>query len=590
MNRKLISLLLAIVMLLGVVALTACNKDTTTDDTKAPAADDTKAPAATENDETEAPAEEDLEVVTILCKSLNNNKDPNLHFAENDRWSNIPMVQKLYDKFAAVGVRLEYEVIDDEQYNETVKTRLMTGIDLPEIILNPGVSEVEAINMGEAGIVADVSALVDQYDEDGSIKQYWTDMVGAAIAEITTENGNIWWFPYTYHREYLNADGTEAKDHYDVSFHVSVREDWMTAIGETWEIFYTADEMIELLDKFNKQDANGNGVQDEVLGNFDITFWTGFEQGFGMGSGLFYVLNDGKGLQCNLYHENLGEYIAFLKELYDRGLIDTTVLNGTNVKSANRASTIASYGGQTWEEAAVTGFESTAIYSPIIIDDDEGENGYSVYLRDNKQMVLGKWFVNAQSEHLEAVVKVMDVLYTEEVAHMMTWGEEGLTYDKDEAGNIIMRKVDGEAYDPNILTCRGMVGNNALPNVYDCRETREGYFATQRHIEMYYAKDAVIEYVFDHDDKCTFQESVLPYAMVTEAERETINALQTTIDTYYQEMMLKLITGEYDFADYPTYLAELEELGLKDLMAVYEARHQRWVDYANANGIDSLYN
>ena len=200
MNRKLISLLLAIVMLLGVVALTACNKDTTTDDTKAPAADDPKAPAATDNDETEPPAEEDLEVVTILCKSLNNDKDPNLHFAENDRWSNIPMVQKLYDKFAAVGVRLEYEVIDNEQYNETVKTRLMTGIDLPEIILNPGVSEVEAINMGEAGIVADVSALVDQYDEDGSIKQYWTDMVGAAIAEITTEDGNIWWFPYTYHR------------------------------------------------------------------------------------------------------------------------------------------------------------------------------------------------------------------------------------------------------------------------------------------------------------------------------------------------------------------------------------------------------
>ena len=96
--------------------------------------------------------------------------------------------------------------------------------------------------------------------------------------------------------------------------------------------------------------------------------------------------------------------------------------------------------------------------------------------------------------------------------------------------------------------------------------------------------------MFDHDDKCTFQESVLPYAMVTEAERETINSLKTTLETYYQEMMLKLITGEYDFADYPTYLAEMEELGLKDYIAVFEARHQRWVDYANANGIDSLYN
>ena len=587
MKRQLVSLLLVVVLLLTMVMAVACNQSTG-NDTTAAAGNDTTA-AAGDDTTAAAVSDEDLEVVTILCKSLNSNQSPGMRYSENPRWESIPMVQKLYDKFAEVGVRLEYEVIDDEQYSESVKTRLMTGVDLPEIILNPGLSEVEAINAGEAGIVCDVSALVDQYDEDGSIKQYWKDMVGAAMAEITTEDGNIWWFPYTYHREYLNDDGTEAKDHYDVSFHVSIREDWLTALGQEWKIFYTPEELIEVLDAFNKNDANGNGVQDEVISNFSTRFGTGFEQGFNMGYGLVYVLNDGKGVQCNLYNENLADYVAFMQELYNRGLIDTTVLNGTDVNSANRSSTYSTYGGQTWGEAAITGYEDTAIYSPIIIDDDEGENGYSVYMRDNKQMVLGKWFVNAQSEHLEAVVKVMDVLYTEEVAHMMTWGEEGLTYDVED-GIIMARKSDDAGFNGNVPTCRGMIGNNALPNVYDCRETREGYFHTQLHIDKYYAKDAMIEYVYDHDDKCTFQESVLPYAMLTNDERETISALQTTLETYIDEMMLKLFTGEYSMDDYPTYLAELESMGLKDYIAVYEARHQRWVDYANANGIESLYN
>ena len=78
--------------------------------------------------------------------------------------------------------------------------------------------------------------------------------------------------------------------------------------------------------------------------------------------------------------------------------------------------------------------------------------------------------------------------------------------------------------------------------------------------------------------------------MVTNEERETISSLQTTLETYIEEMMLKLITGEYSMDNYDTYLAELEAIGLKDYIAVYEARHQRWVDYANENGIDSLYN
>ena len=588
MKKKLVSLLLVAVLLLTTVMAAACSQKTGTDTTAAGA--DTTAVDTTAGADTTAAAQEDLTVVTILCPSNNTQVQTPLRYSENPRWESIPVVQTFYKMLEEVGVRLEYEVIDNEQYNEAVKTRLMTGIDLPDIIANPGMSDVEAINAGEAGVIADVSALIDEYDADGSIKQYWNEKVGATIAGITTEDGNIWWMPYTYHREVLNDDGTPAAlTKNGVAYHVSIREDWLNALGQERKMFYTPEEVLDILTAFYENDANGNGVKDEVIGNFSTSFYTGFESAFDMVYGLIGIRNDGKGVQCNLYNENFEEYVGFMQELYNRGLIDTTVLNGTDVNSANRGSTYASYAGQSWAEAAITGYEDTAIYTPIIIDDDEGENGYSLYMVDANMMVLGKWFVNANSENLEAVIKVFDVLYTDESSFLSVWGEEGLTYDVDENGNKI-RRTGGDPSDPTYCTTFCSVLNNALPNVYDITDNRVTFAATQAKPEKYQGKFDMIMYTFDNHENCTFQDGVAPYAMLTNSEMETVEALQTTLNTYIEEMMLKLITGEYSLDDYPTYLAELESMGLKDYIAVFEARHQRWVDYANENGIETLYN
>ena len=148
--KKLISLLLVIVMLLCTVALTACNK-TPAEDTNAP--EDTKAPAkeTTEAPEETTEAPQELTTITILCKSMNNNMNQWYRYDNNERWAQIPLVQQFYDKLAEVGIHLEFELVDDEQYNEAVKTRLLTGVNLPDIIVDPGLSDTEVANAGVTG-------------------------------------------------------------------------------------------------------------------------------------------------------------------------------------------------------------------------------------------------------------------------------------------------------------------------------------------------------------------------------------------------------------------------------------------------------
>lgn len=586
MKQRILPLLFAVVMLLSALLSVGCNR-TTNDGTTTPAETTAATETPTKPTETVEPAEE-LTTITILCKAKNTHAVSLAHYDENPRWEQIETIQLVYDQLEEVGIQLEFEVIDDELYNEAVKTRLMTGTDLPDIIADPGLSIVEAVGVGEAGIVAEVTELLEQYDEDGSIRAYWNKAVGACMAEITTENGDIYWMPYTYSAVYLNDDGSEKTENFDVTFHVSVREDWMNAIGEQFSMFYTTEELADLLISFYENDANGNGIKDEVIGNFDTCFNTGFEAGFDMAVGLVNVRNDGKGVQCNLYNENFADYIRFLQKLYNAGCIDTTVLNGTNVKSANRASTIYSYSGETWEEAAITGYEETAVYSPIIIDDDKGETGYCLAQRDNKTMIPGKWFVNAKSENLEAVVKLFDYIYTDEFSHLVTFGREGINYTLDEKGSKVTVVNDNSA---RMLTPTGILVNNALPHVYMNQFNRDEFISAKcNKPEKYQAKNDMILWIFDNDDRSVFTESKQPLAMPTGEERDTIERLENTLLTYINEMMLKLIIGEYSLDDYSDYLAELENLGLKEYISVYEAQHARWLAVAEAIGQDSAYN
>lgn len=601
--KKLISLLLAIVMMLGVVALTACDKTPATDDTKAPAADDTKAPADNdEPEETEAPKE--LTTITMLVKSNNNNAKSAYRYKDNKDWAGIPLIQRFYDNLAEVGVKIEYEVIDDEQYGDAVKTRLLTGVDLPDIICNPGLSETEEANAGEAGILMDINALLAEYDEDGSAKAFMSEVSGAWLAAYTDEQGRMWGFPYIYQCGWVDGQTGEQIPGiwFETCSSISIREDWLEAIGEEYKMYYTPEEFSDIVIKMYENDANGNGTKDEVISNLNTNFYTGFEYAFDMPYGLFNIRNNGKGVECALDAEGLGDYVAFMKKLYDGGAIDTTTLNGTNVKAANRASVYYGYTSQTWEEAAIVGYETTACYSPIIIDDDEGVNGFGVGWADGAQNVYGKTYVNAQSENLEAVAKFLDVFYTQETSDLINWGDEGVHSWYDENGvrkSVLYQQTEAierglSVYDEetnpdyNAMTMR-VLTSMGLVNIFYITKPIELAHPTGSANPMYQHKYDMNYYHLQNWDKITGQTGGMPLACATSAELETMASLSNTIDTYVSELMLALFMGEKTMDDVPAAITELESLGLRDLQAVYEARFDRFMAVAAESGADTMY-
>ena len=65
------------------------------------------------------------------------------------------------------------------------------------------------------------------------------------------------------------------------------------------------------------------------------------------------------------------------------------------------------------------------------------------------------------------------------------------------------------------------------------------------------------------------------YAVPTAEEIDRTNEISTDLRTYSAELLTKLIMGEKSLEDWDSYIADLKELGLDDLIAINQARYDR---------------
>jgi len=68
------------------------------------------------------------------------------------------------------------------------------------------------------------------------------------------------------------------------------------------------------------------------------------------------------------------------------------------------------------------------------------------------------------------------------------------------------------------------------------------------------------------------------YALPSEEELELVNKYYNALKTYSEELTMGLILGTESLDDWDKHIQKLKELGLDEMIKVYSARHQRYVD------------
>lgn len=558
MKKRILSLLLTTAMVAGLLSGCGGNGEGKEEESDNPGTVD------------DGEDEQELTTVRILCK--NDMSDT----VKTEDWEQYPVSQVFIEELEEIGIRLELECISNESVENVFTTRMASGQNMPDLIAYCwiGNGEQDVLEWAESGLVYPVNELLDQYDEDGSIKAFYDEMAPGTWEGSTAADGNVYWFSY------LAGDGTtidrETGEEYQkvAPYTLSIRKDWVEAVGEEVQEVYTPDELFDILKKMHDEDANGNGVSDEIA-YLAIDWFNYTSQPFGLNPGLICETSyGGEEVTSNFYNENFPTYIEFMQRLYENGLIDSTILNTSQEQliSDDRLSVV--FGYSEWDyEYLIPDREEDEMYVPILLDaDGDLTNGFPIRIDFPYPVAYNQYFVPSSCENPEAVVRLMDYVYTEEYALLNQFGVEGLAYEFDENGNIVTLPEDGNNGVSLYETSLGLYAlprMSLYPSVADrCNEAASSYMQEKQlwvynfSRELYPMADPVYPGV-----------SLAP---PTEEERAVISETSGQLTSYVLELHADLVLGNRSLDDLPQYLEELESLGLQEYIDVTQARYDRY--------------
>ncbi len=532
-------------------------------------------------------ADDELITLRILAK---NDFSSEIKTAD---WEKYDVSKEFQARIAELGIRIEFECIDNAQFPNVARTRMASGVDMPDIIavaFDGDLTASEVEDWGMNGLIIPASELMEKYDEDGSIRAFYDAQVPSAYGSNSSADGNLYWFSYLYSPKSVIRETGEPGSKYNLRT-PSIREDWVKKVGEELKIAYTPDELFDLLVKFQENDVNGNGLKDEVICVPIDSLDNGFTGAFGLShSMLVYVDKDGN-VDSNFYHEeNLQAYLEYMHKLYEAGLYDTAAFGADlfsgELITQNKAALTFNYAA--WGDYEKQIGLPEAQYTPFIIDDDADlSTGWSCF-GDVAGGTFNQYFVTSACKHPEAALKLFDFIYTLDYALLNQAGPTG-TYIVDDKGVVDTSPETGlrePAPDPSDTAAReawsikystffsASAGLYGLPAIV----VTPGYsYQIDPSAEEYQQrKQSVIVDMHKFDDTCFFEGGDY-YARATAEEKEKVNEISTVLSTYAQELFVDIILGNKDISALHDGIEEMKSLGLDDYVEVYKARRERFV-------------
>lgn len=177
-------------------------------------------------------------------------------------------------------------------------------------------------------------------------------------------------------------------------------------------------------------------------------------------------------------------------------------------------------------------------------------------LNPNSDYMLGGFTVYKNAKNLNAALHYIDFLYSEEGSKLTSWGIEGESY----------KVVDGK----KVLTS----GTNSL----DIRSnTGQAAFGTYGWFDSAATMSLIPERFkadFELAPKYAYYK-IIEKPSFTGAEEEVMSTRYTQIQKLKDTNVAKFILGERPLSEWDAYVAEIEKLGLKQVLDIYKTGWDR---------------
>ncbi|MCR5674900.1 MAG: extracellular solute-binding protein [Lachnospiraceae bacterium] len=471
--------------------------------------------------------------------------------AETSNYANVDIKEAEIVKkvIADFGADVEWQLVDYNNYQDTVTPMLSAGQVDADIVLLPDQ------DANQTYIKSGLFTPLNKYFDSMPNFTKWLDANPVIKAEITAEDGNIYYVPGT----------NVGKDYQPCLMYNQV---WLDKAGKTAP--KTLDELVDLLKYYKDNDMNGNGdANDEIPMSIMADF---LPYMFGPAFGLDLVSGfqaDASGNVTYAYADsaNYKKYLEFLNGLYKDGLLEQEYTSIDRDKVIERISndlTGVAY-DFSWAMSMMysnvlpyyDGTAATAFVGAAPLSGDK--EGFYV-----GRVELGNMFaISANSKNAEYAAKFLDYAMSDACQELYQWGIEGESYVVNADGT---RSFTEKGQDNDWLQQFGINPSFVFP-------AQQSVASTDVLVADWHAKSnaELRQYVVDP----------WPFIYATSDETDTINTYMTDIETKVNESATAFITGTRPMTEFDAYIGELDSLHLPDVTAIRKQQYDRYLKALN---------
>lgn len=573
-NKKLLAVMLAAAM--GAGCLAGCGQNTgSTEQVSSEAQESTPGETAadSEADIENSDNAEGLKTIKILGpdRSITDSTGTIVYLSD---WANgdSKLWERLTSDLAERGVALELDLIPSDQYATTLQTMIAKGLDCDFVNIT-SLDNKTREQMVQRGNLVTVNKIREQYSS-AETNEYFTSGYGYETARLNTmEDGNQYWLSSITIGDYNGEPWGGFAD-------LMIRWDWLQKLN--LEFPETTDDLFNVLQQFQKQDANGDGSQNEVASIGLEGFYNGVAQMFGLGTDVVYLEYGTGKVTSPFYQDGIKDYINYMKKLYEAGLLDTS--GQTNVLQAeNKISAGLSWWIETWTEPTITVGEGEAAPYLVGVLCDAG-NGYTpLVVRQNGIQKTNYDYAVTPNADPQAIGILFDYLASEEYSILSEYGIEGYTYEVVDGVKVKLPANDNSEVQIISMGPALWVNDSIFPRyeitdrVQELISCEEGGYTAGYPETGFREKAQVLRDVYENPDNYSYavMNTEGNIAVATAEQLEKISEIQTDLNTYYKELLSDLIMGRKSMDDWDRYISELQELGLDELISITQARYDR---------------
>lgn len=442
---------------------------------------------------------------------------------------------------ARTGLHFTFQQYNKYQEWQAAKDTMFSGGDLPDVLFKAALTTEELIRYTDGGQLIDLKPLLEE-----NAPNLWRLLQEnpAWLEAITLPSGKIGALPSIQRNAAQNA--------------IWINEEWLDNLGlqmpTTWE------ELTQVLTAFRDRDPNGNGKKDEVpltfLGPWELKF---FSHAWGVVANDYNIYLDDDG-QVHYWpaEDSFFEMAAALREWFRDGLLDpdgfTTADALRRVTDKDAVITYGALFGPT--PANLLPYDAAMKYrvmDPLVYE------GRQVYRDLTDPVTRGTFAITSACEDPAALLRWVDVLYTEEGAIEAMVGIEGENYKVAQDGTWDWM---GGVETMTVETLYSI-------SVYDSGEM-PWYFPDSFYAR--YADEAVRRI---NADMLRLNERVVkpfPNYTLTGEQNARVAAMQEALGPYVDEALARFVLGETELSEtsIAAFREGLSERGMEEMVAFWQ--------------------